>query len=107
MQSRIEREKKVVNLMISNFCLDVHKEDDLCEECVELKDYAEKRLMSCPYIKNKPVCSNCTIHCYNVKQKEKIKTVMKTTGPKMIMKYPMVTIWYFFYKFTHKFQRIA
>lgn len=107
MHRRIEREKRIVNLMISNFCLDIHKSEELCEECQELKDYAEKRLLTCPYIENKPVCSNCTIHCYNKKQKGKIKQVMKTMGPRMIYKNPKDTIWYFLYKFFHKYQRIA
>lgn len=107
MHPRIAREKRIVNLMISTFCTDVHQKETLCEECEALKNYAEKRLLSCPFIDNKPVCSNCNIHCYNTKQKNKIKQVMKTVGPKMLFKYPKDTLWYFFYKLTHKHQRIA
>ncbi|MFC2151748.1 nitrous oxide-stimulated promoter family protein [Bacteroidota bacterium] len=107
MHPRIEREKRVVELMIKNFCLDIHKQQQLCSDCSELIDYAEKRLLSCPYIENKPVCVKCTIHCYNKQQQEKIKQVMRTVGPKMIYKHPWDTLWYFFYKFTHKYQKIA
>jgi hypothetical protein len=107
MHPRIEREKRIVNLMISNFCLEIHKTNELCDDCAELRDYAEKRLLSCPFIKDKPVCSNCNIHCYNKTQKEKIREVMKTIGPKMIFKYPKDTIWYFFYKLVNKNQKVA
>lgn len=104
---RIEREKRIVNLMITDYCREVHKKEELCEECKELKDYAEKRLLSCPFIDNKPVCSNCTIHCYNTKQKAKIKQVMKTVGPKMLFKYPKDALWYFFYKLINRNQKAA
>ncbi|MBI9054025.1 MAG: nitrous oxide-stimulated promoter family protein [Bacteroidales bacterium] len=107
MHPRIEREKKIVNLMISNFCLDVHEKKELCEECNELRDYAEKRLLSCPFIKNKPVCSSCNIHCYNKHQQDKIKDVMRTVGPRMIYSHTKDALWYLFYKFIHKNQRIA
>jgi len=107
MHPRINREKRIINLMISNFCLDVHESNELCEDCNELKDYAEKRLLSCPFIKNKPVCSNCNIHCYNKHQQDKMKQVMRTVGPKMIYTHTRDALWYFFYKFMHKYQRIA
>jgi len=107
MHPRIEREKKILNIMISIFCFDIHNKEELCEDCYELKEYAEKRLLSCPYIKDKPICSNCNIHCYNKHQQNKIKKVMKTVGPKMIYSHTKDALWYFYYKFIHKNQRIA
>jgi len=107
MHPRIEREKRIINVMISKFCLEVHESNDLCEDCKELKRYAEKRLLSCPFVKNKPVCIKCTIHCYNKQQQDKVKAVMRKVGPKIIYKHPVDTLWYFFYKFAHRFQRIA
>jgi len=107
MHPRINREKRIINLMISNFCLDVHESNELCGDCNELKDYAEKRLLSCPFIKNKPVCSNCNIHCYNKHHQDKMKQVMRIVGPKMIYTHTMDTLWYFFYKFKYKYQRIS
>ena len=107
MHSRIQREKKVVNLMVKKYCKDVHQFDDLCAECAELLDYAEKRLLKCPYIKNKPVCSSCDIHCYNKNQQQKIKEVMRTVGPKMIYTHTWDTLWYLFYKLVHKYQKVT
>ena len=108
MHKRIEREKRIINLMITDYCkLEHHNENELCPTCTELVEYAEKRLLACPFLENKPVCSKCSIHCYNKQKKEEIKNVMRTVGPKMIYKYPKDTIWYLFYKFIHSNQRIA
>lgn len=107
MHQRVEREKKIIETMISNYCNQIHKTSNLCNDCNELKDYAEKRLLSCPYIENKPVCSKCDIHCYSKKQQDRIKEVMRTVGPKMIYTNTRDTLWYYFYKFIHKYQKIT
>ena len=107
MHPRVKREKRIVELMVNKYCEDVHNSSTLCTDCNELLEYAEKRLLTCPYIENKPVCSNCDIHCYSKNQKEKIKKVMRTVGPKMIYTHTLDTLWYFFYKFIHKNQKIT
>lgn len=106
MEQRIDREKRVINLMISRYCKDHHHSTELCKECSDLRDYAFKRLMSCPFAEKKPVCSRCTIHCYNKNQKEKIKEVMRYSGPKMIFNHPMDTLIYFFDKLRYKNSKI-
>lgn len=107
MHPRVKREKRIVQLMMNKYCEDIHNNSTLCTDCNELLEYAERRLLTCPYIENKPVCSNCDIHCYNKNQKEKIKKVMRTVGPKMIYTNTLDTLWYFFYKFIHKNQKIT
>lgn len=108
MHKRIQREKRILNLMIRDYCHDEHSTvNGLCSDCRDLIEYAEKRLLACPFAKNKPVCSKCSIHCYNTKKKGEIKVVMRTVGPKMIYKYPLDTIWYLFYKLVHINQNIA
>lgn len=108
MHKRVLREKRIVNIMISDYCQTEHNSNkDLCEECYDLKMYAEKRLLKCPFLEDKPVCSKCNIHCYNKIQKDKIRTVMRSVGPKMIYKYPLETIWYFFYKLRHIPQKVS
>jgi predicted nucleic acid-binding Zn ribbon protein len=43
--SRIEKEKKTVQLMINIYCKKNHKcTNKLCEECNEILNYAHKRL---------------------------------------------------------------
>lgn len=107
MHNRILREKKVVHLMVKKYCKDIHKQKELCPDCEELLSYAEQRLLKCPFINNKPVCSKCNIHCYNTQKKEEIKHVMRTIGPKMIYTHTWDTLWYFFYKFIHKYQKVT
>ncbi len=107
MHPRVQREKKIVGLMVNKYCEEIHNNSSLCKDCNDLLEYTEKRLLSCPYIKNKPVCSKCDIHCYNKKQKDRIKEVMQTIGPKMIYTNTLDTLWYFYYKFIHKHQKIT
>ena len=107
MHPRIKKEKKILDIMIKTYCKETHKCEETCDDCKELMEYAEKRLLSCPFIENKPVCSKCSIHCYNKQHKEKIKEIMKTVGPKMIYTHTFLTLWYFFYKFIHKNQHVA
>jgi hypothetical protein len=107
MHPRVEREKRIVESMINKFCLEVHKDSEICLDCQGLIEYANKRLLSCPFIEDKPICSKCDIHCYNKKQQDQIKLIMRTMGPKMIYTHTWDTLWYFYYKFIHKRQRIA
>mgnify|MGYP000716292905 FL=1 len=63
MHPRVQREKRILETMIHTYCEEVHKTSDLCDACEELIEYAEKRLLSFPFLKDKPVCSKCDIHC--------------------------------------------
>lgn len=106
MEKRIEREKRILANMISKYCEDHHNVSGNCKSCNELQDYAFKRLISCPFSKDKPVCSKCTIHCYNKNQREKIKEVMRYSGPKMIFSNPKDTVLYFFDKLKNKNHKV-
>lgn len=91
--SRIEKEKKTINLMIGIYCKKKHKheqkEDGLCEECRELLQYAHKRLDHCKFGNEKRFCSKCPIHCYKKDMKAKIKEVMKFSGPRLMIYSPI------------------
>ena len=106
MHNRIQREKRVVDWMITIYCQDNHESSDLCKNCTDLRDYAYKRLINCPFDEEKPVCSKCKLHCYNTMQKKKIKEVMRYSGPKMLMKYPKDTILYYYDKLKYKNHRV-
>ena len=106
MHNRIKREKRIIELMISVYCQDHHQGSELCENCTELKSYAFKRLLSCPFEKDKPVCSNCKIHCYNKDQQGRIKEVMRYSGRKMLSKYPKDTILYYYDKLKYKNHKV-
>ena len=57
------------------------------------------RLEKCPFKVNKKFCSLCKIHCYKPDMREKIKDVMKWSGPRMIFTHPV-------FAFKHVFQMI-
>jgi predicted amidophosphoribosyltransferase len=93
---RIVIEKKTVETMINIYCLNHHgTHDKLCPECRALLDYSRKRLDRCPFQKNKTTCANCRIHCYKPDMGEKIKDVMRYTGPRMIHSHPVLAFFHF------------
>ncbi len=89
---RMTRERKTISLMIEMYCQSEHKQESLCEQCQELKDYAFFRLSKCPFQEKKPACQNCKIHCYKPDMKEQVKLVMRKSGPKMLWKNPYFAI---------------
>lgn len=90
---KIEKEKKVSFLMIDLYCKKKHKtKDKLCDECQELKEYVSLRLEKCPFGENKTFCSNCKIHCYQKDMRNKIREVMRFSGPRMIFHHPILAI---------------
>ncbi|MBN2351216.1 MAG: nitrous oxide-stimulated promoter family protein [Spirochaetales bacterium] len=70
-----------------------------CPDCVALEKYAHQRLLQCPFREAKPVCSDCTVHCYSKTMREKIRAVMRFAGPRMILRHPMLA-------FVHLFRKI-
>ncbi|SNR70497.1 nitrous oxide-stimulated promoter family protein [Desulfurobacterium atlanticum] len=86
----IEKEKKVIRKMIEIYCKGKHKTyHQLCEECKTLLNYSFTRLDLCPFKDNKPSCKKCPIHCYSPEMREKIRLVMKYSGPRMIFYTPL------------------
>lgn len=87
-----EKEIKTVELMIKLYCRKKHntKNGKLCHECQNLFDYVVYRRSKCPFGEDKPFCSNCTIHCYNKEMRQKIREVMKYSGPRMIFIHPFI-----------------
>lgn len=90
---RIEKEKKVIGLMIDVYCKKKHRcKKDLCNECNELLDYANRRLSYCKFGEEKSTCQKCSIHCYKKDMREKIKYVMRFSGPRLIIYNPIELI---------------
>lgn len=92
-ESKREREKRVVSLMISIYCRKNHgTKRELCPECQELKEYAILRSDKCPFMESKTFCSNCKVHCYKPEMREKIRVVMRYAGPRMIFHHPVMAV---------------
>ncbi|SHH67580.1 Nitrous oxide-stimulated promoter [Clostridium collagenovorans DSM 3089] len=96
--NKVEREKKTIALMINIYCKKKHKsKDNLCEECQELLNYANTRLSNCKFGEQKTTCGKCPIHCYKKDMRNKVKEVMKFSGPRLILYNPIEVIRHLFY----------
>ncbi len=92
-ESKRAREKYVVSQMIELYCRKKHHtKEGLCPECRELLDYACARSEHCPFMETKTFCSNCRVHCYQPKMREKIRTVMRFSGSRMLFYHPVMAV---------------
>ena len=85
-------ETTTIEKMLAIYCRDKHNSArELCDDCRELLEYAILRINKCPH-KPKPKCSACKTHCYNVSNRDKIRRVMKHSGPRMMFRHPILAI---------------
>lgn len=96
--SRIHREKKIVELMVRIYCRKKEKNVALCPECIALIEYACQRLEHCPFGEHKTTCKQCRIHCYRSDKREQMRTVMRFSGPRMLMYHPVAALRHLFSK---------
>lgn len=91
---RIAREIKTVITMIGMYCKDNHRTGELCQECSELQQYAINKLDDCPFQEGKTTCTQCPVHCYKPNMREKIKKVMRYSGPRMAYRHPVLALFH-------------
>lgn len=92
-ESKRQREKEVVSLMIGLYCRKKHgTHGELCPQCAALRDYAISRSDHCPFMETKTFCSNCKVHCYKPSMREQIREVMRFSGPRMIFYHPVLAV---------------
>ena len=92
---RMAREHKTITLMIDIYCKSYHRpEHGLCQDCRKLQDYANARLEKCPFQENKTTCVTCHVHCYEPEMREKIKNVMRYSGPRMLLRHPVLMLYH-------------
>ena len=89
-EKKRKKEQYVVKEMIRLYCRKNHEGYDrktgkMCPVCRELSDYAELK---------KTFCSNCRVHCYKPEMREKIRQVMRFSGPRMLFYHPILAIWH-------------
>lgn len=90
--SRMTRECNTIAVMVTLYCRNQHAGDGLCAECRELLDYAWERLKKCPFQEGKTTCAKCAVHCYKPVMREKIRVVMRYSGPRMLRRHPVLAI---------------
>jgi hypothetical protein len=93
---RMRRERRTIEVMVRLYCSDQHGTNgQLCSECDELMDYALVRLEKCPFQADKTTCANCPVHCYKPDMREKVRAVMRYSGPRMLPRHPILTLFHF------------
>ena len=93
---RIVRERKTIEVMLGMYCNKCHgTNDELRPDCSGLLDYAASRLDKCPLQENKPIYAKCLIHCYKPSIREKVRLVMRYSGPRLILSHPVLALLHF------------
>ena len=93
---RRAREFNTIVAMLRMYCRAHHgaKGAPLCRDCIELRDYARRRLERCLFGEAKPTCVNCTVHCYKASMRERVRQVMGWAGPRMLWRHPVLAVWH-------------
>lgn len=94
----IQKEKETIAKMIEIYCRKKHHKKELCDECLDLKNYALKRLSYCRFGEEKSACSNCKVHCYSPVYRKKVKEVMRYAGVWMLLQHPVFSVKHLFKK---------
>lgn len=86
-------EIRTVAAMIRIYCRAHHGAAKApCPGCAGLLAYARERIEKCPFGVDKPVCNQCTVHCYKPEMRERIKEVMRYAGPRMMRHHPILAL---------------
>ncbi|MCR4790846.1 MAG: nitrous oxide-stimulated promoter family protein [Treponemataceae bacterium] len=97
-RAKRDDEKKTVTLMIQLYCHGFHKTrkamkspEFMCPDCKALSEYVNERIEKCPFTAKgtKTFCSFCKVHCYKPEMREKIRNVMRYSGPRIIFYHPV------------------
>ena len=88
-----QKEKAVIKEMIALYChKQHHHKKELCSECEALLVYAQQRIEHCPFMESKTFCNNFKVHCYRKEQREQIRTIMRFSGPRMLLHHPAMVL---------------
>ena len=89
----MRRERKTVEAMVRIYCSATHHPGKaLCSECSALLEYSFKKLDKCPLSEDKPTCAKCPIHCYGSGERAQMRSVMRYSGPRMVLRHPVLAI---------------
>ena len=93
---RRTRELKTIEAMVRMYCRGHHGASGtpLCADCGALFDYASRRLDRCVFGDAKPTCANCLVHCYSAVMRERVRSVMRWAGPRMIFRHPVLALFH-------------
>ncbi len=103
-RGKLEREQKTILAMLMIYCRNHHgvAGKQLCPDCRQLREYADQRLQKCPFGEEKGPCSQCEIHCYKPEMRQRIRDVMRYSGPRMLCKHPVLAMAHLIKERKHK-----
>lgn len=92
---RLKRDDDTVMAMAEIYCRG-HRHiraanERLCPECAETVGYAIARTHACPH-QHKGTCDTCQIQCYKPDMRQRIRTIMAYSGPRMLFHHPIMAI---------------
>lgn len=99
---RREREKRTISQMVALNCAGNHAPEArterahcgeaVCPECARLDAYAVLRTERCRKMETKTSCEECGNHCYRPEMRDRIRSVMRYAGPRMLTKHPVAAV---------------
>lgn len=98
---RRRREERTIAVMVGMYCRDhghagrrpgLRGDEALCPDCGDLLAYARRRLDACPFGDEKPTCAACPVHCYAPARRERVREVMRYSGPRMLLRHPVLGV---------------
>jgi hypothetical protein len=90
---RLQREWKTITAMQQIYCHAHHGiKNGLCPDCTRLSAYALERLKKCLFQDAKPTCAKCPIHCYRKDMREEVRTIMRFSGPRILLRHPLLAL---------------
>lgn len=93
-EKKRHKEQQTIEKMIHLYCKKNHHTKALCPECQELLDYAKARSQRCPFMEEKTFCAHCKVHCYKPEMRERIRQVMRYSGPRMLIYDSKTALWH-------------
>ena len=92
MEDKQAREQDSISKMIAIYCNKHHNlSQSLCDDCINISEYAAKCISLCPYGPDKPVCGKCPSNCFRGDMYGKMVKIMRFAGPRMLYKHPFLT----------------
>jgi ribosomal protein L34E len=89
-----EEKLKLASAMICCHCRKKHRQKALCSSCGELLRYVSARLNECRLPQETSSCFLCPAYCYNSDMRTRIKPVMRSAAPYMLIRSPILMVKY-------------
>ena len=92
MGMKIEKDKNTIKQMVTLYCRHKLNMTKPNEEYQALIDYCSLRLDKCKWGEKKMACKNCPVHCYKPEMRQRMQSVMRYAGPRMLLYHPIAAI---------------